>query len=179
MLHLPTCNVMNIVLVQTAWFVLYSQQEMIQWLWAMSWRIHPRVPESNEDRWSMVTTTTNCIKGVHTLLFEWHTQWQLRKAFNKQYKQQISCTKISFNIPSNINKQTTNNIMQDHAKQRYIFGHLSLIQSLALDIPSGVTTVRDLDKKCPSKKRFGYLLEHLSFWVSGMELSLIFVYIKK
>ena len=69
--------------------------------------------------------------------------------------------------------------MQDHAKQRYIFGHLSLIQSLALDIPSGVTTVRDLDKKCPSKKRFGYLLEHLSFWVSGMELSLIFVYIKK
>ena len=127
---------------------------MIQWLWAMSWRIRPRVPESNEDRWSMVTTTTNCIKGVHTLLFEWHTQWQLRKAFNKQYKQQISCTKISFNIPSNINKQTTNNIMQDHAKQRYIFGHLSLIQSLALDIPSGVTTVRDLDKKCPSQQNF-------------------------
>jgi len=36
-LHLPTCNVMNIALVQMAWFAHYSQQEMIQWLWAMGW----------------------------------------------------------------------------------------------------------------------------------------------
>ena len=28
-LHLPTCNAMNIVLVQMAWFVHYSQKEMI------------------------------------------------------------------------------------------------------------------------------------------------------
>ena len=69
--------------------------------------------------------------------------------------------------------------MQDHAKQKYICGHLSLIRSLALDIPSEVATVRDLDEKCPSKKRFGYLLEHLSFWVSGMESPLIFLYTKK
>ena len=33
-------------------------------------------------------------------------------------------------------------------------------------------------KKHPSKKRFGYLLEHLSFWVSGMESPLIFFYKK-
>jgi len=29
-------------------------------------------------------------------------------------------------------------------------------------------------QKCPSKKRFGYLLGHLSFWVCGMESPLIF-----
>ena len=35
--------------------------------------------------------------------------------------------------------------------------------------------VRDLDqKKCPSKKIFGYLLRNLSFWVSGMESPVIF-----
>ena len=39
--------------------------------------------------------------------------------------------------------------------------------------------VRDLDEKRPSKKRFGYLLGHLSFWVSGMKLPLIFLYTKK
>ena len=94
----------------------------------------------------------NCWKKVHTLLFGWHTLWQLGKDFNKQYKQQNPYTKISYNIPSNINKQTNNYIMQDHAKQGYIFGHLSLIQSLALDIPSKVATVRDLSK-CFSKKR--------------------------
>ena len=41
--------------------------------------------------------------------------------------------------------------MQDHAKQGYIFGHLSLIRILALDIPSGVATVRD-HQKVPLKK---------------------------
>ena len=55
--------------------------------------------------------------------------------------------------------------MQDHVQHRYIFGHLSLIRSLALDIPSGVATMRDLKKMCPLEKRFGYLLRHLSFWV--------------
>ena len=100
---------------------------------------------------------------MHTLLFGWHTLGQLGKDFNKQYKQQIPYTKISYNIPSN------NYIMQDHAKQGYIFGHLSLIRSLALNFPSGVATIRALKKKHPSKKRFGYLLGHLSFWVSGME----------
>ena len=64
--------------------------------------------------------------------------------------------------------------MQDHAKQRYIFGHLSLIRSLALDIPSGVATMKDLDEKASLKKRFGYLLRNLSFWVSGIESPLIF-----
>ena len=43
--------------------------------------------------------------------------------------------------------------MQDHAKQRYIFDHLSLIRSLALDNPNGVAIVRDLDEKCPLKKK--------------------------
>ena len=64
--------------------------------------------------------------------------------------------------------------MQDHAKQGYIFGHLSLIRSLALNLPSGVATVRDL-KSCLLKKRFlECFLGHLSFWVSGMESPLIF-----
>ena len=39
-LHLPTCNVMKVALVQLALFVLYSQQESIKSLWAMSWRVH-------------------------------------------------------------------------------------------------------------------------------------------
>ena len=42
--------------------------------------------------------------------------------------------------------------MQDHAKQRYIFGHLSLIRSLALDIPNGVAIVRNLDKSVHKKR---------------------------
>ena len=42
--------------------------------------------------------------------------------------------------------------MQDHAKQGYIFGHLSLIRNLALDIPSGVTTVRDCQNLGASEK---------------------------
>ena len=41
--------------------------------------------------------------------------------------------------------------MQDHAKRRYIFGHLSLTRSLALDIPIKVATVRDLESA--SQKR--------------------------
>ena len=44
-----------------------------------------------------------------------------------------------------MNKQTNNYIMQDHEKQGYIFGHLSLIWNLALNISSGVATVRDLE----------------------------------
>ena len=43
--------------------------------------------------------------------------------------------------------------MQDHAKQWYTFGHLSLIRSLALDIPSGVATMKDLDEKASLKKK--------------------------
>ena len=33
-------------------------------------------------------------------------------------------------------------------------------------------------QKRPSKKRFGYLLGYLSFWVSGMEFSTYFFYTK-
>ena len=55
----------------------------------------------------------------------------------------MSYYNVSYNISTNINKQTNNNIIQDHVKQGYIFGHLSLIQSLALDIPSEVATVKD------------------------------------
>ena len=66
--------------------------------------------------------------------------------------------------------------MQDHAKQRYILGHLSLIRNLALDIPSGVATVKDVSFK---KRDLGTLLGHLSFWVSGMESPFIFLYTKK
>ena len=68
--------------------------------------------------------------------------------------------------------------MQGHAKQGYTFGDLSLIRNLALDIPSGVTTMRDLESASQKERLFGYFLEHLSFWVSGVELSLIF-YAKK
>ena len=42
-----------------------------------------------------------------------------------------------------------------------------------------LTCVRDLDEKRPSKKRFGYLLGHISFWVNGMGSPLFFFYTKK
>ena len=42
--------------------------------------------------------------------------------------------------------------MQDNAKQGYIFGHLSIIRTLALDILSEAAIVRDLES-CLSKKR--------------------------
>ena len=54
--------------------------------------------------------------------------------------------------------------MQDHAKQRYIFGHLSLIQSLALDIPNGVATMRDFDEKPLKKERFEVSLGESPLW---------------
>ena len=45
--------------------------------------------------------------------------------------------------------------MQDHAKQMYIFGHISLIWSLALNISNGVATMRDLEKSIPQKRDLG------------------------
>ena len=53
--------------------------------------------------------------------------------------------------------------MQDHVKQGYIFDHLSLTQSLALDIPSGVATVRDHQKLegCSQKRDLGTFREPL------------------
>ena len=45
--------------------------------------------------------------------------------------------------------------MQDHAKQGYTFGHLSLIRILGLDIPCGVATVRDMSLKLEIWVPFG------------------------
>ena len=75
----------------------------------MSWWVRHWVPDSNEDQWSMVTTTI-LLRWVHTyLLFWWHTLWQLRKALNKQsWQHKQKCHTIS----PDINKQTNNNIMQ-------------------------------------------------------------------
>ena len=42
--------------------------------------------------------------------------------------------------------------MQDHAEQEYIFGHLSLIRSLALNISSEVATMRDLENASKKKR---------------------------
>ena len=52
-----------------------------------------------------------------------------------------------------MNKQTTISCKTTQ-KQGYIFGHLSLTQSLALDIPSRVITVRDWNIRVLSQKRF-------------------------
>ena len=68
--------------------------------------------------------------------------------------------------------------MQDHAKQGYIFGHLSLIQNLALDIPSRVATMRDRQKFRVSQKRDLGACNDTSLLGSGVESPLIF-YTKK
>ena len=54
-----------------------------------------------------------------------------------------------------MNKQTNNYIMQDHAKQKYIFCHLSLIRNLAFDIPRGAAIVRDVSLKKEIRVPFG------------------------
>ena len=74
----------------------------------------------------------------------------------ERFSQTMHATKyhtnnILYNISSNINKRTNNNIMQDHVNQGYTFGHLSLIRMLTLDIPSGVATMRELEKSVPQK----------------------------
>ena len=47
-------------------------------------------------------------------------------------------------------------------KQGYTFGHLSLIRNLALNIPSGVTTMRDRKTWCLSKKEIWVLFQDTS-----------------
>ena len=91
-------------------------------------------------------------RGAYIVVWMAHTM-TIREIFS-QPKQTTKYRTPKYNIPSNINKQANNYIMQDHAKQKYIFGHLSLIQNLALDVPSGVATIRDVSFQ---KKRFGYL----------------------
>ena len=71
--------------------------------------------------------------------------------------------------------------MQDHAEQEYIFGHLSLIRNLALDIPSGVAAVKDHQNWVPLKKERSLecFLGHLSFQVSGVKSPLIYLFFNK
>ena len=64
--------------------------------------------------------------------------------------------------------------MQEHAKQRYIFGHLSLIRSLVLDIPSGVATMRDLENG-PQKRDSSTFYGTSLFWVNVWSRHLFFV----
>ena len=110
-----------------------------------------------------------CWKGVHTyLMFWWHTLWQLGKSLNKQYTQQIS-----YNISTNINKQTNNNIMQDHAKTKvYIWSLKSNTKLRPWHLQWSCHCERPPKLGVLLKKRFWYFLGHLSFWVSGVESSL-------
>ena len=89
----------------------------------------------------------------------------------KQPKQKTKYHTPEYNIPSNINKQTNNYIAQDHAKTKV---HIWSLKSNTKLSPSLVES--PLWEMCPSKKRFGYLLGHLSFQVNGMESPLIFLY---
>ena len=68
--------------------------------------------------------------------------------------------------------------MQDHAKQGYIFGHLSLIRSLALNISSGVATVRDLENASKKKKDFRYLFRAPLFLGKWCGVATYFLYKK-
>ena len=117
----------------------------------------------------------NCWKWcIHCCLDGTHYE-RLGKILTTKTNNKINTP--NYNIPSNINKQTNNYTMQDHAKQRYIFGHLSLIRSLALNMSSTELPRWETTKiGCLSKKRdFGVcFLGHLSFWVSGIESPLIF-----
>ena len=69
--------------------------------------------------------------------------------------------------------------MQDHAKQGYIFGHLSLIQSLALNISSGVATMRDLENASKKKRDFRYLFRAPLFLGKWCGVATYFLYQKK
>ena len=68
--------------------------------------------------------------------------------------------------------------MQDHAEQRYTFGHLSLIQTLALDIPSGIATVRDCENWGALKKEIWVLLRAPLFLGKWCGVATYFLYKK-
>jgi len=66
--------------------------------------------------------------------------------------------------------------MQKHG---YSFGNLSLIRSLSLDIPDGVTTVRDHPKGVTLKKEiFGCLFKTPLFLGKRCEVVIYFLYKK-
>ena len=69
------------------------------------------------------------------------------------------CWAISASIPSMSSQDHANTLRETLTKasqKRDIWS-----------IPSKVTTMRDLDKSCPSKKRFEYLLRHLFFYTKN------------
>lgn len=127
-LQLPTCNVMNVALVQMALFVLCSQQKMIRWLWAMS-------------SWVHATRYLNLRKiGDPSLLLPDFWNGFMHNCCNF-----MACT---MTIKENCNKRpchfktATYNIIQD--TQGYITSHpKSNTWSLALYIPNEVATMRD------------------------------------
>ena len=113
---------------------------------------------------------------MHTLLFGWHTLLQLGKDFNRQYKQQII---IHQNIIQHPIKHKQINKQQYHVRQCKTKVHIWSLKSNTKLSPRhpqwSCHYERPRQKKHPSKKRFEYLLGHLSFWVSGIESPLIFL----
>ena len=69
--------------------------------------------------------------------------------------------------------------MQDHAKQGYIFGHLSLIRSLALDIPSGFTIVKDGEIRPLKKERYFLVLFRVPLFLGKWYGVVTYFYTKK
>ena len=143
---------MNIALVRMAWFVPYSQQEMIQWLWAISWWVRHWVPKSNEDQWSMVTTTTKLLKrGAYIVVWMAHII-QLGKYFNKQYKKQniIQQKYYTTSYQTKINKQTT--ISCKTMQNRVHIWSLKSNTKLSLQCPQW-SHYYERPRKLPLKKR--------------------------
>ena len=68
---------------------------------------------------------------------------------------------------------------QNENNEEQLHLNLDLIDEVRMDAEQRTASVRDLDEKRPSKKRFRYLLGHLSFWISDIESPLIFLYTKK
>ena len=68
--------------------------------------------------------------------------------------------------------------MQDHAKQGYTFGHLSLIRNLALDIPSRVATVRDHKSASQKQEIFGVFFRAPLFLGKWCGVTTYFLYKK-
>ena len=91
---------------------------MIQWLWAMSWWVHHGYPNLVKTGDPRLLPSQNCWKGcIHCCLDGIHYE-RLGKILTTKTNNKINTP--NYNIPSNINKQTNNYIMQDHAKQGYI-----------------------------------------------------------
>ena len=135
----------------------------------MSWWVHHWIPESNEDRWSMITTTI-CWDGyMQCLLFWWHILWQLGKVLNNQHG---NTNKKYYTNISRHRQPTNKNIIQKTRVYNWSLKSNTKLSPRHLRWSRHCERPRSL--KGALKKRFK-CLGHLSFGVIVSSRHLFFI----